>query len=38
MSKEEWEAEEDMEEAGWGRKCEGWVEKMHFAILSGVLV
>ena len=23
-SKEEGEAKEDMEEAGWGRKCESW--------------
>ena len=23
---EEWNAEDDMEEVGWGRTCEGWLE------------
>ena len=32
------EAKEDMEEAGRGRKCEGWLEKMHLEDQSGVLV
>ena len=39
MSKEEREAKEYMEEAGWGRKCGGWFEELlHFVDQSGMLV
>ena len=35
-SKEEMEAKEDMEEAGWGRRCEGWCEKGRCTLLINV--
>ena len=35
-SKEEGEAEEDMERAGWGRKCEGWFGKERCTLRSKV--
>ena len=32
MSKQEREAEEHMEKAGLGRKCEGWFEKIGYTL------